>query len=231
MRIEPDNSTVTIVLVGSFNPVIFHPEWFARHGLLTEQEKNTAIDSVELIHREINSFRMEWLSIRVERERFIAETREAPFRRLADFMVRTFKERLIHTPVNRLGINRLVDFNVGDEATRNRIGKALAPHEPWGEWAQEIEGRSAKKRGGMRTLVMEQSDLDDRERGHIQAKIAPSRSNAGIFMEINDHYEAKDPAQSQGCEEMIDVLDKNFDESIRRSEWIIDQIMALKDRV
>lgn len=229
MRIDPDNSTVIIVLVGSFNPSIFHPEWFARHGLLTEQEKAAA--NIELIHREISLFRMEWLSLRVERERFIAETHEAPFRRLADFIVRTFAEHLTLTPVSRLGINRIVDFNVGDESTRNRIGQTLAPHDPWGEWAQKIEGESLKKRGGMRTLVMEQRDLDDREQGYIQAKIAPSRGSGGITMEINDHYEVSEPSHNQGCEELVGVLENHFDESIKRSEWIIDQIMALKARV
>ena len=232
MRIDPDISTITIVLVGSFNPPIFHPEWFARNGLLTDQEKQAA--DVELVHREIALFRMEWLSIRVERQRFIAETREAPFRRLADFVVRTFKERLLHTPVTMMGINRLVHFSIGDEATRNRIGKVLAPHEPWGEWAQKIEGRSAKMRGGMRSLVMEQRDLDDRKKGYIRAKAEPStliKSEAGIFMEVNDHYEVEDPAQNQGCEELIELLEQKFDASVRRSEWIIDQIMRLKNQV
>jgi hypothetical protein len=199
---------------------------------MTEQEKEAA--DVELIHQEIALFRMEWLSIRVERQRFIAETREAPFRRLADFIVRTFKERLIHTPVNMMGINRLMHFNIGDEATRNRIGKLLAPHEPWGQWAQAIEGRSAKVRGGMRSLVMQQQDLDDRKKGQIQAKIEPSsriEGGAGILMEVNDHYEVEDPDQNQGCEELIELLDQKFDDSIKRSDWIINQIMKLKDRV
>jgi hypothetical protein len=232
MRIEPEISSVNIVLVGSFNPPIFHPEWFARNGLISDKEKQAA--EVEIIHQAIALFRMEWLSIRVEPQRFIAETQEGPFIRLADFVVKTFKEYLNHTPVSMMGINRHVHFSVGDEDTRNCIGKKLAPHEPWGEWAATIEGKSKEKRGGMRSLTMEQRDLDDRKKGYVRAKVEPSdhiKNEVGISMEMNDHYEVEDPAKNQGCEELIGLLERQFDISIKRSEWIIDQIMALKEQV
>ena len=60
MLIEPDVSGVEIVLVGSFNPPIFHPEWFAKYGIINSAEKDAA--EIELIHREFAFFRMEWLS-------------------------------------------------------------------------------------------------------------------------------------------------------------------------
>ena len=230
MRIAPEIGDVSVVLVGNFNPPIFHPSWFLGNGLIGEQEASAA--EIEVIHREITIFRMDWISIRVEQDRFVAETQEAPFIRLSDLVVRTFKEFLIHTPVRMLGINRRVHFSVGDEETRNRIGKTLAPHEPWGEWGKHIEGGDLQKRGGLRSLVMEQKDLDDRSKGYIRSKIEPSskldpKSN-GIFMEINDHYEVEDPDGLSGCDEIIGILEKQFDVSIRRSEWIIDQIMALR---
>jgi len=232
MRIEPEISSVIIVLVGSFNPPIFHPEWFARNGLISDIEKEAA--EIELIHRALTLVRIEWLSIQVEPQRFIVETREAPFIRLSDFVVKAFKECLNHTPIGMMGINRSVHFSVSDENTRNRIGKKLAPQEPWGEWAAAIEGKSIEKRGGMTSLVMEQRELDDRKKGHIRAKLEPSteiKNYSGIFMEINDHYESENPLQSQGSEEMIAILEQQFEISIKRSEWIIDQIMSLKEQI
>jgi len=174
---------------------------------------------------------MEWLAVRVEQNRFTAETQEAPFVRLADLVVRTFKEFLIHTPIGMLGINRNVHFSVGDEATRNRIGKMLAPHEPWGEWAKQIEGSVPEKRGGVRSLSMEQRDLDDRKKGHLLIKVEPSAKldpQIGIFAAVNDHYEIDDPNNPVGCGEIIETLEKQFDKSIQRSEWLIDRVMVLK---
>ena len=37
MRIEPEISDVSVVLLGDFNPAIFTPAWFALHGLLPER--------------------------------------------------------------------------------------------------------------------------------------------------------------------------------------------------
>ena len=81
----------------------------------------------------------------------------------------------------------------------------------------------------MRGLVMEQRELEDRFRGYIQARVEPStKVKAGIYMHINDHYEAEAPDDVVGCDEVVSILERQFDVSIRRSEWIIDQIMALK---
>ena len=228
MRIAPDLGDASIVLVGSFNPRIFRPDWFARTGPVTEAEAGAA--NVEIIHPEITLLRMDWLRIRVEPGRLIATTEEAPFIRLADLVVRTFREFLGHTPIGMLGINREVHFSVGDEETKDRIGNLLAPKEPWGEWGPQIAGgKYPEKHGGMRGLVMEQRELEDRFRGHIQARVAPStKVKAGIYMHINDHYEAEAPDDVVGCDEVVSILERQFDVSIRRSEWIIDQIMALK---
>lgn len=232
MRIEPEHSQVSIVLVGSLNPATFHPSWFGANRLLNAEEVESA--QVELVHREMTIFRAgEWLKLQVEPNRFIAETGEPPFVRLCDLVVRTFRECLHHTPIRMLGINRSVHFSVGDEATRNRIGKLLAPQEPWGEWGGCLEGPDAERRGGVRSLTMEQRDLDDREAGHIRAKIEPSgliRTSSGIFMEINDHYELRRTEDPLGADLIVDLLEERFEGSVRRAEWIVDQIMALKER-
>jgi hypothetical protein len=230
MRIPPETGNVGIVLVGRFNPRIFHPIWFARNGLLSDQEADSA--DIEVIHSEIAIFRLDWLVIRVEPQRFIAETTEAPYVRLSDLVIRIFREFLPHTPINMLGINRRAHFSVGSEEVRNCIGKKLAPHEPWGEWSQNIEGETAETRGGLRSLTMQQRGLDDRDQGHINAKIEPSMAlpgRVGIFMEINDHYELRGQEDVIGSDEIITMLQNRFEPSIRRSERIIDQIMALRD--
>jgi hypothetical protein len=50
-------------------------------------------------------------------------------------------------------------------------------------------------------------------------------------MEINDHYEVDMPEKTRNCEEIVGLLEQRFDASIKRSEWIIDQIMALKNKL
>lgn len=230
MRIEPEISGASIVLVGSFNPKIFSPDWFARHELLAGDEAEAA--NVEVIHEEITLFRTDWFSLRVERTRFVTETKQSPYIRLSDFVVRTFQEFLSHTPIGRLGINRQVHFDVGSFEDRDRIGNLLAPKEPWGEWVAQLAAGEGREHGGMTSLTMEQRLVDDRPKGRIRARIEPSAKIkdgiSGIFVEINDHFEVDNADLVVGCEEIINILETRFDASIERSEWIIDQVMGLK---
>ncbi|MGO9137249.1 MAG: hypothetical protein ACLP9S_04610 [Syntrophales bacterium] len=233
MRIEPEKNSVSIVLLGSLNPAIFHPAWFVANNLLNKDDLKSA--EVEIIHNGIAAFKVgDWLHIQVELNRFIAETTEPPFVRLSDLVVRTFGEALIHTPISQMGINRQVHFSVGDEETRNKIGKKLAPQEVWGDWASSIAGKKKEKHGGMISLIMRQIDLDDRDMGHVQAKVEPSlliKDNSGISIDVNDHYVISNADSLDGAIRMAEILAKKFDASIRNSEWIIDQIMALKEKV
>lgn len=229
MRIQPEVSGLTIVLNGSLNPRIFTPDWFARNGLLTAREAEAS--EIEVIHAQITAFEMEWLTVRVTQSQFQAKITEAPYVRLSDLIVRTFKEFLPHTPLTHLGINREAHFDVGSFEVRNNIGEMLSPKEPWGEWAQYLSAADEGLHGGMVSLTMQQRNVDDRAKGYISARVEPSAlvsgGRTGIFMQINDHYEMEDPESAVGCDEMIGILEQKFEESRVRSEWIIDQIMTL----
>jgi hypothetical protein len=228
MRISPDTDTVSLVLVGDLNPRIFRPDWFAAQGIL-EPHALAAAD-IEIVHSEVTKFSFDWLTIKVDKKRFVAVTEEPPHVRLADLVVRTFGEFLIHTPIYMLGINRAIQFPVKDLSTLDIIGKALAPHDAWGEWGPQISG-TTEKHGGLRSLTMEQANLDDRKKGFVRAKVEPSPRyrpvGYGVSIDINDHYELSTPDNAVGCADAVDIIRTNFETSLSRSAWIMDQVMAL----
>jgi hypothetical protein len=232
MRIAPDISGASIILLGSFNPRIFNPDWLVQKGVLGREEG--AATEIEVIHRDVSAFKSDWFSVNVFPDRFQIQGTVEPLVRVRDFVVKVFGQYLPETPVTKLGINRQVHFSVRDFAVRDAIGERLAPKEAWGEWGPQISGRSRigeegypKRHGGMLSLSMVQRDVPDRDAGHIQVKVEPSTQLAcGIFLEINDHYEAK-PEATAGASAMVAVAEKSWDESIKRSEWIVDQIMKL----
>jgi hypothetical protein len=229
MRIQPEVDTVNIVFVGNFNPIIFRPEWFGGQDLLTPGE--VAAADIEIIHPEIAIFSVDWLKVWVDRRRFIVETSEPPYVRLQDLVARTFGECLYHTPVETLGINRSVHFPVIDLKTRDQMGNRLAPQTAWGEWGQRLAG-TPEKRGGLRSITMEQADPDDRDNGYIRAKVERSpQLRIGVFVDINDHYVVGRPDETLGCERAVATVTERFDSSLKRSAWIIDQVMALAQEV
>ena len=131
-----------------------------------------------------------------------------------------------------MGINRTVHFRLGGMAERDRIGRALAPVEPWGRWGLELG--SDGEHGGMTSLTMSQISPADRPQGgRINVKVEPSSrigdGRSGIFVEVNDHY-AADGSDTGGSLQLMGFLDRDFDRSIRRSDEIIDHIMSLAER-
>jgi hypothetical protein len=82
-------------------------------------------------------------------------------------------------------------------------------------------------------LTMQQlAGLDDRPKGYINATVQPSNrievpARRGIYVGVNDSYELKEPDKATGSDEIIRLLEINFDNSLQRSDWIIDQVMRI----
>ena len=231
LRIEPEITSVSIVLLGGFNPTIFTPAWFGWQNLLPKE----VVDEAELsiAQNQITTFQAEWLALQVVPNRFTISTTQSPFVRLQDMAVKIFREQLPHTPVHSMGINREVHFLVGNYEERDLIGRQLAPIEPWGQWGQELDpdGRA----GGMTSLTMTQIGLKNRPPGgQVNVTVEPSTrledAERGVYVRVNDHYTVEDQEKETATSDIIDMLERSFEVSIRRAEQIIDHVMSLKER-
>jgi hypothetical protein len=232
MRIEPEIGGCSIVLVGTFTPALFSPQWMARHHLISDQAADSA--EIGMIHPEICTFRLDKTVVTVEATRFSLETNEAPWVMISDLAVNIFSDVLPHTPINRLGINRTVHFQVESEHFRNEIGRRLAPTQPWGEWGAEMEGAEPSERAGSFSLTMVQPRKEEGLSGHTQATVEPSlvlKGRAGIFVQINDDFILLNGDPLDGANKAVNLISERFQPSIDRSEWIIDQVMALRESV
>ena len=227
MRIEPEVSGVSVVLLGSFNPAIFTPAWFALHEILPRGVAENA--DLQVAHNQLVTFSTDWLQIQVTPDSFQAETQQDPHVRVRDFVIRVFRELLSHTPVGAFGINRNVHFRAPDAAARDRVGRMLAPVEPWGEYAELLQ--LAGDQNGMVSLSMRQSQPEGRPPGgQINVKVEPSArigdGRLGIYVQVNDHY-AIDTTAADGRAQLLGYLEDGFELSIRRADGIVDHVMAL----
>ena len=227
MRIEPEISGVSVVLLGDFNPAIFTPAWFALHDLLPESVADSA--DLQVAHQQVTDFVADWLRLQVTAERFSVGTSQAPYIRLRDLVARIFKEYLHHTPLRAFGINREVHFQVPSFTARDRIGRTLAPVEPWGAWRHNL-GLDGEH-GGMTSLTMSQVDPKGRPTGgQINVTVETSKQigkgRTGVYVRVNDHY-AIENAELGTAGRLMQLFEDNFDTSLKRSDDIVDHIMSL----
>ncbi len=228
MRIHPEIDGASIVLLGKFNPAIFSPSWFVLHELLPAHAE-TDHEGQMIVDGRVAAFRFDWLRLEVTTDRCCFETTQAPHIRIYDLVIRVFREHLHHTPLTAIGINRTVHFPVGGSTARDKLGRTLAPVDPWGEWGRMLGSNG--EHGGMSSLTMSQVNPEGRATGdRINVTVGPSdrigEGRTGVYMDVNDHFtlEGGNAGTGRRC---MKLLESCFATSMNRSEGIIDHVMSL----
>ena len=172
----------SIVLVGSFNPAIFHPEWLLRNGLISDDDMKE--QNVEIVHKDLTRFSLAWLAIQIQHDKFVARTNDpSQFIPLKDLMASIF-DILEHTPISQLGMNYLANYILSNKDDWHKVGHTLAPKEIW--------NATLNKPVGMTSLSV-QCPRDDDYCGNINVTIGPLKSKEfGINININNHIESSE---------------------------------------
>lgn len=225
MDIQPKTPDVsidemTVVLVGDFNPKIFHPMWFAHHNVLREGEVRDA--AIEVVHSDVTSFSIDWLTVQVLRDRFTAAIKAGVYREHLGDMVQNVFTQLRHTPVRQMGLNASFRLSFRSERDWHGFGHFLAPKSPW------VDVLTSP---GMRSIVM-QGQRNSGLAGHVSVTIDPDlRTRSDALVRINDHYEL--PSQQddrsspvEGANWALGVLKENYETSYSRSTELVEQLVS-----
>ncbi len=174
----------SIVVVGSFNPTIFQPEWLSRNNLISTRDYESV--DVELIHQDLSLFGFSWGRIDVRKDRYTLRGKdEAFFPMLRDLSIGIF-QLLEHTPVKAIGINSILRYTVDSEEKWHRIGDALVPKNIWNKY---LNGHV-----GMTRVSVRSESQSDENGDEVNVLISPTLSNErkGIIVDINNHFAADD---------------------------------------
>jgi hypothetical protein len=198
------------VLVGNFNPAIFHPNWLASHDIVRPGEAEKA--QIQVVSPEVSSFTADWLALQVTRDRFQASTSDARFfESLRDLVVSVFT-LLEHTPVNQMGINRDMHF-ASSQAVMNHFGEILAPKSIWKDVLDDPL---------MGTLVMI-GQRQGSEGKRFQVTIQPSVPvRTGIFIGTNEHFELEGEQSSQ---KILELLRNSWNGTQRHSRQVAEHLL------
>lgn len=232
MRYTPEVQSASVVLIGHFNPFIFSPAWFAKNGLINDQE----LQSIQggAILPEISEFSLDTLRFDIAPNRFGIVSSAEPYIIVLDTLLTLFRQLLPHTPIDKFGINLDVHFKLTSAQHRVRFGRALAPIEAWGAFGSRLEQEELEKTGGLVSMTMSESALDDREKGWRQVKVERSAlitGHAGVFIQVNDHFEIPNLKNEEGASRATALLDDRFDPSLKESRRIIGEMMDFAERL
>jgi hypothetical protein len=207
---------MSIVLLGSFNPTIFQPAWFASEELIARDLADAA--DVGIVHRQMVNFTAGWFQISVTEDRFSVTSLTAPSDDLVrDLVLGTFR-LLRYTPITAMGLNKDVHYKIESEEAWHAIGHKLAPPSNWD---------SVLKDPGLRSLLIEGA-RDDELTGYVRVKVEPSvRVHPGLYVGVNDHYEITDPAPAEGASRILKILDEQWGNAQRRFVTLHDWVLGL----
>ena len=213
--LKPEFEDVSIVLVGSFNPAIFHPVWFAREKLIQQEEADRA--NIKIVSHDVTVFSIGWLTVEVTLDRFVARTTQIQnLEPLRDLVLGTFG-LLRHTPIKQMGINRIAHFQILSEDVWHQLGHRLAPKEPWA---------GLLEKPGMRRIQM-QGIRADNYKGSISVAVEPSLTTKpfGAYIEVNDHFDNDAEEKGNQCDRMMEILAESWQTCLERSFRIMQTLV------
>lgn len=159
----PEAEGLEVVVVGSFNPAIFHPDWFLHQGLIAEDDAKEA--KIKLVSNEVSEIQLCGLRLVCISERFLIGTSvisQAP--RMHDLLSNIFT-LLSHIPVTACGINPWVHYGVSSVDYWHKIGHTLAP--------KELIWNGLLEKPGMQSLVIKAPRKGEFP-GEINVTVEPS---------------------------------------------------------
>ncbi|MCD2450273.1 hypothetical protein GO003_007735 [Methylicorpusculum oleiharenae] len=212
----------SIVLIGSMNPKIFHPEWFIRKEIVEEWDysQDEIISLPDLAQIELPNER----KLTVLLNKFSILTPLATeYQSIKDLVTHTFS-LLSETPINQIGMNFNSVIKIPDQEKWTQLGRNLAPADCWKQAAAFVGDidESKQKEFGLWDLTMNFPRPDDLE-GYIRPKINvfPQAGLYTLQFSINNHVEVKD----SNANSMIKVLESNWDQSLFFAKNLTKNVM------
>lgn len=219
---KAERKTVGVVLIANFNPLMFHPEWFQKHGIINSDE----VDDVLKRKNEMicapgfTSFYTSQLLVRVEDQRFEVTALKEPFVAALDACKKVF-EGLETLTIMAMGINTMAHFRMPDVSTYHKFGDILAPKDRWKAFLGPYVSGDDRK-GGLLSLSMSTLKPDGKGKKTIKVERSSMFSfpSVGIFLNSNNHFSFQSADSSSGIDanDAMEILSANFESSLMEVE-------------
>jgi hypothetical protein len=208
---ESIKEDASIVLIGEFNPEIFHPEWFIRNGIIPDLDY-TAL-TYEIISNGFSKIEFtDNKSLIVTTKKLVYKSdKPTDYYHLKDLITSIFNE-LDGTNITAMGMNFDWHLKFTDKDSWKNFGHVLAPRECWIEsipYLKTLQGSDDEKFEmlGLSDLTMHSPRNDDNH-GHIRHSIeALDLKRMILSYRFNSHVVINSTT------DIIKILNDSWDES------------------
>ncbi len=212
----------SIVLLGSFNPRIFHPEWLINRQIVDSWNYND--ESIICVPDFTQIHLPDSRTLTVYINRFILESTLASNNlALADLVTNIFV-RLPETPLEKLGMNYSATIHLRDQGSWRNFGKNFAPISPWKEACLYLQSEltdDQEKEIGLWSITMHFPRPDELN-GFLRPKIeVASSEDRTLAFSINNHVEL-DQVETP---EAMKILSEHWKKSLPIAEQLIENMM------
>jgi len=202
-----------IVVIGSFNPAIFHPEWFKSNEILPTSETQAALENADalIVTRELTQIKFESIVLKAAPDRFELATERADWRSDLGPVVASVFRALGHTPVTIVGFNVILHRGV------RSVSEVMNKWIPLENLAQAFAtgsdtqvprlGGTIKSRWGEYTSVMGMEPS--------------SRGSDGMFLTQN--YERN---LRGGAKELVTVVKEDWEKVLKRADEVATMLLG-----
>jgi hypothetical protein len=215
---KAEGEGLDVVLVGSFNPAIFHPEWFLRHELVGAEDALKA--EVKVVSGPATEMKIAGVTLKCIADRLMLGTSTISYsERMQDFFFHIIR-LLPHTPIAACGINPWANFPCGTEERWHKIGHKLAPKDLI--WDEILE------KSGMQSLTIKAPRNGDFP-GEINVTLQPTEPNViryGLWIRVNYHFPIPNDAGLQRNDKVLSFLKAEWKTATEMPRRIANQIFS-----
>jgi len=193
---EPASEDLSVVLLGSFNPAIFHPAWLFRHGLLGEGTLETA--AVMVVSKGVTEFEIGPVRLFCTDDRMVISVKNMAHAEVLHDIVAGILKLLPHVPVKAAGFNHETAFKISSVEHWHKIGHTLAPKDP-------IWDRICRSPGMALLTIKAPVEWECPLSENLSVQPMPSNNpkDPGVIVRANLHFDvpAADRSQSNSSTE------------------------------
>lgn len=207
------NGFYSVVLLGRFEPLIFHPLWMLKKGLIPESD---VVSKEIFINTQVSQYPIgDWMQMTVTQGRCEFKIQK-PERvvLMKDLIIGTLNA-LPEIPIFAMGINRGNIIDLGDAESHYKFGAKLAQLDIWNDCLQTPR---------LRDIIIEDAEGNDDEGVRRRMQIKPAEQEGltyGIDVNLNNHYHTR---HRQNVAFAIQTLDANLQSDIERYDAILNSI-------